>query len=498
MGTRFNLLDEAWIPIAGAGKVGLLEVFSNPALPALGGTPVQKIALTKLLLAIAQAAWTPVDEAQWQGHGMRGLAERTLSYLEQWRDQFYLYGNAPFLQMPAIAKAEKQSFGAVLAEVSTGNTTVLSQFQSEKGLDDADRALLLVGLMGFALGGKKTDNTVVLASNYHGKSNAKGNASTGRPGPSVAYLGLLHSFCLGPTLLHTIWLNVLTIADLANINMLPGGLGVAPWEAMPASEACSRAQALQNSLMGRLVPVSRFCLLADDGLHYSEGIAYPGYKEGVVDPTVTVNYSGKDAKVLWANPERRPWRELTALLSFLQHQGGGFECLQLRVALPRASHHCADFAIWSGGLRVSSNAGEQYVSGTDDSVESAIWLHGDALNTMWFETMKAEMTLLEAMAKTVYACTCNYYKQLLKEGESAAAHASNVFWQLCERNAQQLADSCEQGETFHAARERLRRRFAGYVGHAYAQFCPSDTARQLDAWAQTKPNLSKLLMKEKK
>lgn len=216
----------------------------------------------------------------------------------------------------------------------------------------------------------------------------------------------------------------------------------------------------------------------------------------MVDPTVTANFSGKDVKVLWTNPERRPWRELTAMLSFLQHQGGGFECLQLRVALPRASHCGADFAIWAGGLRVSSNAGEQYVSGTDDSVESTIWLHGKTLNTIWFETMKTEMALLEAMAKTVYACTCNYYKQLLKEGENAAAHASNVFWQLCERNAQQLADSCDPGDAFQAARDQLRRLFAGYVEHAYAQFCPSDTARQLDAWAKTKPNLSKLLMKE--
>ena len=30
---------------------------------------------------------------------------------------------------------------------------------------------------------------------------------------------------------------------------------------MPIGEACARAEALKSSLMGRLIPLSRFCLL---------------------------------------------------------------------------------------------------------------------------------------------------------------------------------------------------------------------------------------------
>ena len=55
--------------------------------------------------------------------------------------------------MPAIKAANVQNFGAVLAEISTGNTTVLTQSQVEKMLIDADKALLIVQLMGFGLGG---------------------------------------------------------------------------------------------------------------------------------------------------------------------------------------------------------------------------------------------------------------------------------------------------------------------------------------------------------
>ena len=55
--------------------------------------------------------------------------------------------------MPAIKVANVQNFGAVLVEISTGNTTVLTQSQVEKMLIDADKALLIVQLMGFGLGG---------------------------------------------------------------------------------------------------------------------------------------------------------------------------------------------------------------------------------------------------------------------------------------------------------------------------------------------------------
>ena len=144
MENRFNLIDEPWIPVADVGRVSLSQLFSNPEYRALGGNPIQKIALMKLLLAIAQAACTPKNEEEWRLLGAKGLAEKCLGYLEGRHDKFYLYGDMPFLQMPAVSKANVQPFGAVLPEISTGNTTVLSQVQVERSLDDSDKALLLL------------------------------------------------------------------------------------------------------------------------------------------------------------------------------------------------------------------------------------------------------------------------------------------------------------------------------------------------------------------
>ena len=488
--TRFNLIDEPWIPIADVGRVSLKDIFNHTDYRALGGNPVQKIAVTKLLLAIAQTAATPIDDDAWATFGTNGMARECLAYLERWYDCFWLYGEKPFLQMPAIRAADQQSFGAVLAEVTTGNTTILTQTQVEKNLSDADKAMLIVTLMGFGLGGKKTDNRIVLSPGYTGKTNDKGKPSTGKPGSSVGFMGFLHNFLYGESVLTTLWLNLITKEQLAQLHIFTAGLGTAPWEMMPKGEACPIARNLQDSLMGRLLPLSRFCLLAENGLHYSEGIAHLDYKENMTDPSVSSDFSSKDPKVIWVDPLKKPWRFLTALLEFLSpNNPSGFNCPQLRFGLSRARKHVLTLGIWSGGLRVSSNAGEQYVSGSDDFVESLILLPNSILSEEWFTNLQLEMAELEQLSKAVYSTTLNYYKNQNEDGKAQAVLASNLFWQLCERKFQDLVNVCDD----YAEILALRKTFAHFANQAYNQFCAKDTARQLDAWAKNYPNLSKYL-----
>ena len=495
MDNRFNLIDEPWIPVADVGRVSLAQMFGNPDYRALGGNPVQKIALMKLLLAIAQAACTPTDEDAWCALGAQGLAEKCRAYLQQWHERFYLYGERPFLQMPEIKAAKLKSYGTVQSEVAAGNTTRLTHFQTERALDDAGKAVLLVCQMGFALGGKQVDNNVVLSRGYQGKT------KSGKPGPAVAHMGLLHNLLLGENLWQSLWLNLLTAEQVEHSQRYPGGIGTAPWEQMPAGEACPVARALQDSLMGRLVPLCRFCLLAEDGLHYSEGIAHANYKEGRCDPSVAVNWSGKDPKALWCNPEKRPWRELTALLAFIaQQQGAGFDCLQLRTGIDRACDVVERFSIWSGGLKVTGNSGEQQVKQSDDFVESRLDLHSAALGAIWFAQLQNEMTGLDELAKGLYGRVMGYFKAQLVDGVNLAAQATHLFWQLCERDFQALLDHCDADEadqqTHQQARKTLRRRFASYAQQAYDRYCSKDTARQLYAWASCRPNHAKYLAQE--
>jgi CRISPR system Cascade subunit CasA len=493
---RFNLIDEPWIPVVDVGRVSLKDIFSNPNLKALGGNPVQKIALTKLLLAIAQSANTPENNQAWLNLGTKGLANACLEYLEKWHDRFYLYGEQPFLQMPAIAKAAIQPFGAVLPEIATGNTTVHTQIQQEKTLDDGDKALLVLQLMGFGLGGKKTDNTAVLTQGYQGKTKENGKGMTGKPGSSIGFMGFLHNFLQGQNLQTSIWFNMFTQDQINQMRVFEAGLGQAPWEVMPTGEADEVAKNLSQSLIGRLIPLSRFLLLSEEGLHYSEGIVHAGYKEGVSDPSVSVNYSGKDPKAIWVDTEKRPWRMLTALLSFMSTQTKEvFTCPQLEFGLTRGAKQSNQIAIWSGGLRVSSNAGEQYVSGSDDFLESTISIPTEFIGATWFEHLQSEMTELDGLAnKLVYGCVMAYYKQQLVDGSNQAAQAKNLFWQLCESRFQDLVNGADNEKQ----RFSLRKVFAGFVYQAFELYCPKETARQLDAWAQSRPNLSKYLAQPNK
>lgn len=488
---KFNLINSPWIPIADIGLVSLKQIFSEPAYRALGGNPIQKISLTKLLFAISQAACTPKDDYDWQELGTTGLAEKCLAYLEKWHDHFYLYGEKPFLQIPEIAKATTQNFGAVLPEIATGNTTILNSTQMENALNDAEKAMLIVQLVNFGLGGKKTDNSVVLSANYQGKSNDKGKPSTGKAGTSLGFMGFLHNFLIGETVLQTLWLNLLTQEQIDDLPYSQK-LGVAPWEKMPTGENCEVAKQLKNSLMGRLISLSRFCLLNDDGLHYSEGIAHLDYKDNLVDPSVAADFSGK-AKVLWVDTERRPWRFLTALLSFI-NASKGFNCYYLTASSFRRAHEeNLKFGIWSGGLRVSSNAGEQYVSGSDDFVESTVFLplHSEMEESGWFDNLEFEMRELEHLSKIVYGSTMGYFNDQKSEGKNEAAQATHLFWQLCERRFQDLVYACK--EDGKEKRNALRKKFAHFAMTSYNRYCAQDTTRQLNAWAENLPNFGKYL-----
>lgn len=468
MENRFNLIDEPWIAVVDVGLVSLTDIFSQPELRALNGNPVQKIALTKLLLAIAQSATTPADDSDWQQMGWQGMAHCCLQYLAKWHDRFYLYGEKPFLQMPAIQAARRKSFGTLSPEVSTGNTTVLTESQQQQQLTDADKALTIIVQMGLGLGGKKTDNAVVLTPGYRGKRNEKGKTASGKPGVSVGGKGFLHSYWLGNSIVQSIWLNLFTAEDIAQLVMYPT-LGTAPWERMPTGEDDDIARSLKASLLGRLIPMDKFCLLAEDGICYSDGISHAGYFEGKTDPTVSVDFSGKKPKALWVNPGKRPWRELTSLLQFIEQDSSrGYETRQLNLPLKRIAHIMDQFALWSGGLRVSINAGEQYPSGTDDYVQSEIWLSSDLINHSFLEYLKYEMTQLEAVQKQLWGAVLRYFRQLSGIDKSAtgkaqpfvvkqAEKATALFWQLCERQAQTLINACLNFGEDHSARHQLRK-----------------------------------------
>lgn len=494
MNQDFNLVSSPWISISGKGMVSLYDLFSQSGLGLVSGNPVEKIAIYKLLFAISQAAFTPKDEHDRQQMGREGFRQCCIDYLKKWQDRFDLYGDAPFLQMPAISKAREVPYSVIQNEISSGNSIRIGHYQIARALSEPEKATLLVVQMAMSLGGKKTDNSVILTPGYGGKCNDKGKPSTGKPGPGIAYMGLLHSFAIAKTVADTLWLNLLSHEQIEAESMFSQGMGRAPWEEMPSGEDCLVAQDLKNSLMGRLVPLSRFCLLTENGMHFSEGISHKSYLEGLNDPTVTINRHASKPKLLWADPQTKPWRELTSLLAFFEkNNASGFANCQLNAGVKQAIASNLNFAVWSGGLRVTSNAGEQFASGSDDYVESCIWLDVEIVESTWFAQLKREMEFMKSLSKVLYGSVCGYHTAIgaTPSGPLYAGRATTLYWNLCEGLFQELVMACEPTDENKLERERIRRRLMDHCKSAYTNICKQSTARQVNAWAAHQPKLSK-------
>lgn len=523
MENRFNLVDEAWIPVADTGRVSLRQLFSHPEYRALGGNPIQKLALMKLLLAIAQAAATPNDENEWRALGPQGMAEACLRYLEQWHDRFWLYGERPFLQMPATLDLIRDQFGNKSSSSKSGcgnnefavyrpakdigagfypdlpssNNTMLSQTMMSRQLSDAEKALFVVMLMNFSFGGKRVESDLV---NLSGEK--LGSRYSAPAGPSLGgFIGYLHAFMMLDSIVDSLWINLITHQDINELNRWPHGLGFPPWEKMPNSESDEIAIKHKQSYQSCLVALSRFIYFFDEGIYYFDGINYPGIKDGWYEPSLILDYSSKVVKVKYVDPEKKPWRELQSILSFIASDNSGFDCFNIKKGIERLRGFREKYFIWCAGLKVSGNSGDQSVKQSDDFVESNVYIYDDVIGDVWFSFLKNEMNSLESLSSKLWKSVFSYYKDLSadkgKKKESTLAGkiakvSINHFWQLCEQDFQSLVDGCDQAAT----RTQLRRRFAGYLYQAFDRYCPKETARQLDAWARNRPNLYKYLNQE--
>ncbi len=483
---RFNLVDEEWIPIVDNQRISLRTLFSNSQYRSLGGNCLQIISVLKFLLAIAQRACTPADDDEWNElFHADSLYKKCLEYLEAHKDDFWLYGDRPFLQMPAIAHAKRQNYGALTPEYSTGNTTVLFESQVEPSFSDAEKILLMLQDCSFALSGKKVD-LVVLSPSYSKKT------ASGKFGSSLGYLGYLHSFYWGSTIHDTLYMNLLTEEDVRNTGLFQE-IGIPLWENMPTGEDDAVARALGNSYIGRLVPFSRIMFIADDQqLHYAEGRIYDHVKDGQWDPSVSViDKDGKDRKSLWVDPAKRPWRNLPALLGFL---GTDSQCetYQLKLPYKRIRKAFETIGIYTGGIRISSQSGEQFFQKTDDYLESVFYLQSSWLNEDWYAVLSEEMENLDKKSRFLWGRISGYYTDM-KVSKSdrllIVNRAVGKFWELCEKQFTELVQTCYEdayGKDKNA-REMVRKKFYRYFYQTYDNACPHNTPHQMEVWAKNRP-----------
>ena len=486
---HFNLVDDPWINVSGRPRQSLKTLFSDLSITRFSGNAVEKIVLLRFMLSLAHAAVEIPDRAAWKALTPEILSQKVLAYLEKHHDKFELFGATPFLQFPALKKSQKlQPYSVMLPNVSVGNKTVLTNWNLEPEIAIHDLPLFLLRGICFGMGGKKYDNSLVLTPGYTGKFNDKGKPGSGTFGTLLGFQGYLHSYLLGESLLETVHLNMLTQEDLAEITPWKNK-GVPLWEQMPEGEDCLRAKEYKTSYQGTLLPLDKFFLLlpGEKKIAMTDGIAYPTHLTGLIDPALTIYEEKNKMKAVWARTEQRPWRELNAILAFLQATANYRSPYTLSCGIKKMSPQSM-IHIWTAGVQVSSNAGEQYISGKNDYIESEFFFPNENL-VFFCDRYRNVMESLEERAKILYNCVAGYFKELQNlNGKDIASAAVTYFWEITEKDVPEIIElSFSEEATDTNTPEALLKKWDARVLQCYSEACPFGTARQLMAWSEHKP-----------
>ena len=488
---KFNLVDDPWIKVTGRELQSLKMLFSDLTLARLSGNAVEKIAVLRFLLALTYAAVEVPDTASWQALTPEQISRSVLEYLEHHHDTFELFGEKPFLQFPVLAKSEKkQPYSVLSPSTAVGNKPVLTNWNLPVSADVCELPLFLLRGCGFGMGGKKFDNSLVLTGGYVGKFNDKGKPASGSNGALLGFQGYLHSYLQGDTILETIHLNMLTAEEVAEMGVFPGGMGRPAWEHMPLGEDCPRAREYKESFQGILLPLDKFYLLlpAENKIVMTDGIRYPSHLTGLKDPALRIFQKGKDIKAVWAKTAVRPWRELSAILSFLKAVDSNRDPYFLSCGIAKLPA-TSTVHVWTGGVEVSSNAGEQYVSGKNDYIESDFYFPVEYLAAASLDKYENIMTEIESLQSVLYKSVSGYFKELQNlSGADIASAASAVFWEMMERDVPQIIEAAfSENIVDDVAPQELVKRWRRLVLDLYDRNCPCATARQLEAWCKHKP-----------
>lgn len=478
----FNLVDEPWIPVVDAAgatfKVGLRELFErSEELADLSVGTLERITLYRLLICIAQRALNgPKDEADWR-EAEGKLVPASLAYLEQQRDRFDLWGERPFLQVKELqangrTKTDKLDFGLA----SGNNNTLFDQAATEDGRahepDWLARNLLVY--LAFSPGGR------IGVATINGRETDGGGSSANAPCVESC---MLFAFLQGANLRQTIAWNLVPF-DL--LTYFPAGVGKPVWEFdEPFAEVAKKT--LGNSWFGRLTPVARFVRLEEDGQNMilANGVKYSQlFEDRVREPmaTVCVEQKKKEWKYVRTDPERKPWRQLSAILTWSVDDSGG--PLMLR-NIANISPADENFEIWTGGLATDK---AKVIDTASWSVEIPRAYLNDVSATAALKAYEIGVKTAEIAEKRLVGAIKRYCDSLSNEAQkewdkktSFLVQAKNRFWTALERRVDELiAEAAEANSELNAWRNALKQE----MQNAYEKTCPRKNARQLQAFAE--------------
>jgi CRISPR system Cascade subunit CasA len=163
--SRFNLIDEKWIPVrfpdGSRAELGIRETLLRAKEIACieDGSPLVVAALHRFLLAVLYRALEgPTDIQQAKALFKSGFpTEKISDYLEKWKPRFWLFDDKyPFGQNPNVPVGEDEPWTKLTAEYNATSNKVLfdhtdTRMPGVKQLNECVR--WLISTMGFSLSG---------------------------------------------------------------------------------------------------------------------------------------------------------------------------------------------------------------------------------------------------------------------------------------------------------------------------------------------------------
>jgi len=474
-----NLVTGDWIPII--DKTGKHRLVSLNTLYAeadqfkdLAVTPPQRIAVMRLLICITQAALDgPEHEKEWKTCKTE-IKPVSLGYLKKHIYEFSLDGDRPFLQINSLAPTGNAVLDKLDFGLSAGNNSIL--FDHRAGPDGRIQspgwcALMLLTYQAFSPGGTIGES-------------AWSGVKTGRNSEHAPCIegSALHTLIRGENLLAGIHLNLLTKKCVQEYT--PLSWGTPTWEFEPKAPSHEGLNAIKQSYLGRLTPLSRGILLDTTTTRMTlvNGLAYPKLPESR-DTTTTLRLrkSKKEESYFYlpTDPTKHPWRELGALLTLTDKDrpGGALALRHLDPARPDTVD------IWTGGLAadkgkiidtaewtfsipqcmLESSALKRYESGVQLS-EKAVWSLGNGVKA-YCDALKMENTLNDKAKGYFWSTLDRQYPVLLQVANSSDTTLIETWYPIVRQAMQQ----------------------------AYDHACPHETPRQIQAFAlgQQSPRLKK-------
>lgn len=479
----FSLLTKPWIPVAGRDPVSLNELFENDEAYELCGPVADQLACFLFLRALTQRACEDLLEYRedWQDLTPEAFRRKVLDYLHKHEELFDLEGEKPFLQYVAFrSMTTKNSWrlSDLRVGVSIGNTKILTERESSSPLTVSELVCSILRLVAFPWGGKYHDKSITLQKGLI-KNKATGRALT------IGKYGYLHNFAWADGLVETLRYNLLTKEDVDKIRFI-NGMGIPAWERLPDNEGD-----FHFTLYEFLFPVSRFFLMQGDRVIVTEGVR-PTLTPGMVPPSVAVREFIEPKKntqikieTLDTKSLSLPWRHIDEILPFYSKENKGWHCAQTEAVRGRKGRK----GVWSLGIQVSYNSGDQFVAVNDGFVSQIFKFPDEEVSArLAYARYDVEMRRLEKLVGYIRKATGKYWSDLhfVKDVSERIKQAEQNFWSECDNLKEELEVLCVTGEV-----EAYRTKTRELVGKTFDRMCPKiPGSKRLEAWAKNRPYLA--------